>query len=627
MIKINYIIIKQSFLFYLFTEKDLVQKFKAQEIDMMYRKHIQRQNTHLLDSKVVVPLTPVTSPSAKIRKVKPGKVFTDRADTPTIGNTSALQLLEKERSRLLTASTNAEDTKRKLQQQLQKALARRDQKGSSSSSSTKRHSSPKQSTKRHSSPNKSTKRHSIPPIQLPRSSATLSKAPPSPSVVQGRNDSVTNEDIPMDLTQNAKVILSTDIVHVYSEDNDNQDSPVSSTRKRKYSKFQSDSNNNSCSDEDLDEASVQNRIKVFKSSVSQAHAQQLDMSRSSYYDSLIDDMMETQNIDKATECDTDYMGRIRLPISTQCVGSKQNVSEMYKSKLSQPGGTRSMPDQPVFYNRYAAATDKVLSESSSDKPFYQGAIEVPDEFCLLLKEDTPSLTEIDSGNLKLPIQDVKNVEGSLSYTHRSLDMINRGIQFNETVTANVLGMIETMTPVLEGAPKQFIDGLNIIKINAAAQSASFLELQLAVESTMDHLSYSQSVLEINRRAKLLNQVKFKRSVSSTDKRALKASPLCSENLIDPQAAVEILQKARKSKDEGYPGHKFNKSSAVQATPASKVADKCAIVESSSKDESAPITSASPLRSAARELPTTSQSAPGGGSDRSLSPGGDVDKSQ
>ena len=80
-----YIIIKRSFLFYFITEKDLVQKFKAQEIDMMYRKHIQRQNAHLLDNKAVVPLTPVTSPSTRNRKVKPGKVFTDRADTPTIG--------------------------------------------------------------------------------------------------------------------------------------------------------------------------------------------------------------------------------------------------------------------------------------------------------------------------------------------------------------------------------------------------------------------------------------------------------------------------------------------------------------------------------------------------------------
>ena len=131
-------------------------------------------------------------------------------------------------------------------------------------------------------------------------------------------DSVANEDIPIDLTQNTRIIMDTDNVTVYSEDNDNQDSPVSSTRKRKYSKFQSDSNNNSCSDEDLDEASVQHRIKVFKPSVSQAHDQELDMSRSSYYDSLIDDMLETQNIDKATECDTDCMGRIRLPISTQC---------------------------------------------------------------------------------------------------------------------------------------------------------------------------------------------------------------------------------------------------------------------------------------------------------------------
>ena len=320
------------------------------------------------------------------------------------------------------------------------------------------------------------------------------------------------------------------------------------------------------------------------------------------------------------------MGRIRLPISTQCNASKQHVSDTYKTKLSQPGGTRSMPDQPVFYNRYAAATDKVLSEAKCDKPFYQGATEVPDAFCLLLQEDTPSLAEIDSGNLKLPIQDVKDVEGSLSYAHRSLDMINRGIQFNETVTANVLGMIDTMTPVLQGAPNQFIDGLNIIKINAAAQAASFLELQMAVESTMDHLSYSQSVLEINRRAKLLNQVKFKKSVTSADKRTLKASPLCSENLIDPQAAVEILHKARKLKDTGYPGHKFNESSAVQDTPASKVAEKCSIVEGASLDESAP-TSTSPLRPAARELSATTQSAPEGGSDRSLSPGGDVGSSQ
>ena len=334
-------------------------------------------------------------------------------------------------------------------------------------------------------------------------------------------------------------------------------------------------------------------------------------------------MLETQNIDKATECDTDCMGRIRLPISTQCNGSRQHVSEVYKTKLSQPGGTRSMPDQPVFFNRYAAATDKVLSESSSDKPFFQGATEVPDEFCLLLKEDTSTLSEIDSGNIKIPIEDIKNVEGSLSYSHRSLDLINRGIQFNETVTANIMGMIETMTPVLQGAPAQFIDGLEIIKINAAAQSASFLELQMAMESTMDHLSYSQSVLEINRRTKLLNQVKFKKSVSAADKRTLKASPLCSENIIDPQTSMEILHKVRKSKDGGYTGHKCNNSSAVQDTPASKVADKCSLVESSTVDESAPTTSASPLRPAARELPTTTQSAPGGGSDRSLSTGGDV----
>ena len=352
---------------------------------MMYRKHIQRQNTHLLDSRVVVPLVPVTSPSTRKRKVKPGKVFTDRPITPTVDNTSALELLEQERNRLLKASTTADDTKRKLQQELQKALSRRSQKVSDpSSSSTKGHSTSKQSTKRHSSsPTKSTKRHSIPPTQpLPRSSATVSRAPPSPVVIQEVMDSVDNEDIPIDLTQNTKVIIQDVLVN--SEDNEKQDSPVSNTRKRKYNKFQSDTNNNSCSDEELDNAAVQQRIKVFKPSISQVHAQQLDMSRSSYYNSLIDDMLETQNIDKSTECDTDCMGRIRLPISTQCNASKQHVSDTYKTKLSQPGGTRSMPDQPVFYNRYAAATDKVLSEAKCDKPFYQGATEVPDAFCLLV---------------------------------------------------------------------------------------------------------------------------------------------------------------------------------------------------------------------------------------------------
>ena len=582
---------------------------------------MQRQNAQLLDNTTVVPLVPVISPSTRKRKVKPGKVFTDRPITPTVVNTSALQLLEKERNRLLQASTTAEETKNKLQQELRKALSRRNSSNTTSVSTT----TSKESTKRHSRSHKvSTKRHSVPPTHpLPRSSATVSRAPPSP-VVQEVMDIVDNEDIPIDLTQHTTVIVN-DIV-VNSEDNEEQDSPVSVTRKRKYSKFEADTNNNSCSDEELDEATIQHRIKVFKPSVSQVHAQQLDMSRSSYYNNLIDDMIETQNINKETDCDTDCLGRIRLPISQQCSASKQHVSDVYKAKLSKPGGVRSMPDQPIFYNRYAAATDRVLSEAKAEKPFYQGATEVPDEFCLLLKEDTPSLSEIDSGNLKLPIQDVKDVEGSLSYAHKSLDMINRGIQFNETVTANILGMIETMNPILEGAPNQFVDGLNIIKINAAAQSASFLELQIAVESTLDHLSYSQSVLEINRRAKLLNQVKFKNSITPADKRTLKASPLCSNNLIDPQAAVDILHKARKLKDGGYPGHKFNQSSAVQHTPASKVAEKCSIVDSCSLDESAPTTT-SPLRPAAREPPATTPSAPEGGSDRSLSPGGDVGSPQ
>ena len=617
-----YIFIKRSSFLFLFTEKELVQKFKAQEVDMMLRKHIQRQNTQLLDKITVIPLIPVTSPSTRKRRVKPGKVFSDRPITPTVDNTNALQLLEDERNRLLQASTTAEDTKQKLQQELRKALSRRNT--SNPSVSTKGHSTSKQrSTKRHSSPKVSTKRHSIPPVHaLPRSSATVSRAPPSP-VIQEVTDSVDNEEIAIDLTQNTKVVIDS-VIH--SEDNEQHESPVARTRKRKYTKFQADSNNNSCSDEELDEASVQQRIKVFKPTVSHVHSQQLDMSRSSYYDSLIDDMIESQSIDKTTECDTDCMGRVRLPISQQGSASKQHISDMYKAKLSKPGGVRSMPDQPIFYNRYATATDRVLSEVNSDKPFYQGATEVPDEFCLLLKEDTPSLAEIDSGNLKLPIQDVKDVEGSLSYAHRSLDMINRGIQFNETVTANILGMIGTMVPVLEGAPNQFVDGLNIIKINAAAQSASFLELQIAVESTLDHLSYSQSVLEINRRAKLLNQVKFKNSITPADKRTLKASPLCSENLIDPQAAVDILHKARKLKDGGYPGHKFNESSAVQHTPASKVAEKCSLVDSCSIDESAP-TSTSPLRPAAREPPAATLSAPEGGSDRSFSPGGDDGSNQ
>ena len=134
-----------------------MKKFKAQETQMMHRKHIQKQNCHLLDSKAVVSLKPVTSPSTRNVKVKPGKVFTDRADTPTIGNNSALKLLEKERIRLLKVSSAAEETKKKLQQELQKVLSRRDQKRSSSSTSTKRHSSPNKSTKRHSSPISSTK--------------------------------------------------------------------------------------------------------------------------------------------------------------------------------------------------------------------------------------------------------------------------------------------------------------------------------------------------------------------------------------------------------------------------------------------------------------------------------------
>ena len=184
-----YMFIKQSSFLFIFTEKELVQKFKAQEVDMMLRKYIQRQNTQLLDKSTVIPLIPVTSPATRKRKVKSGKVFSDRPITPTVDNTNALQLLENERNRLLQASTTAEDTKQKLQQELRKALSRRDTRNPSVS--TKGHSTSKQ---------RSTKRHSIPPTHaLPRSSATVSRAPPSP-VIQEVTDSVDNEDIPIDLT-------------------------------------------------------------------------------------------------------------------------------------------------------------------------------------------------------------------------------------------------------------------------------------------------------------------------------------------------------------------------------------------------------------------------------------------
>ena len=122
------------------------------------------------------------------------------------------------------------------------------------------------------------------------------------------------------------------------------------------------------------------------------------------------------------------------------------------------------------------------------------------------------------------------------------------------------------------APKELITNLGYV---ANSVGAIFDNTNCKIEaltSVIDHNVYTHATLESARRARLLAKSKLHPSLDKPDnKRLLKSSAFCTNNLVDPVICVDMLDKARTSKESSYIKHKGNSSSAVTSTAAASVA--------------------------------------------------------
>ena len=107
-----------------------------------------------------------------------------------------------------------------------------------------------------------------------------------------------------------------------------------------------------------------------------------------------------------------------------------------------------------------------------------------------------------------------------------------------------------------------------------------VETEEAVTSVMKHVAYSQSTVELSRRTKFLNKLKFRRQVTPEQKRLLRSSPLCTGNVIDPDLSSQVLFAMRSASQSRYPGHKQNTSTATAGSALTKLVDHLSTVVAS-----------------------------------------------
>ena len=355
----------------------------------------------------------------------------------------------------------------------------------------------------------------------------------------------------------------------------------SENKRRRFDKYTSDRNNNSETDTDLNVSqpevveeviiATEKQVQHCKGIQLYSGEQSIDFSRNPFFDNLVEDIVVNTELTDRIAQDCNNLNR--LPVSDMVAGMIREVNDDFKAKVFTTGSadkSPSVPSQPVFFHKFGIAGDKVLNVN--DKFHFQGAQDVPDQYCLLLKEATPSIPSIQSGSVTIPNSQCSRVEGSQAYTTRVCSFIDRGLDYDTRISDAALSYMAEMETMLEGsdAPPAFSQKLNEVKNCVLAQKQTFVELSQANASIASHAVYSQASLELCRRNKLLQRSKFRSQVSHSDKKELKSSQLCSSNIVDPATCSVVLGNVR-SAVQGYAFHKQNNSSGVVQSKATEVA--------------------------------------------------------
>ena len=215
---------------------------------------------------------------------------------------------------------------------------------------------------------------------------------------------------------------------------------------------------------------------------------------------------------------------------------------------------------------------------------------MPNAFCSLLADNTPSISEVEQGCVLIPNQEVRNIEGSLGYTLKTMDVIHRSLMFDSQLVESKIQAIEEVKVMMQDSdvPPEFVEKIDLLLKRSVAQSQNVVEVEDALASCIQHVAYAQSTLELTRRTKMLKKLKFRAQVTPEHKRLLRSSPLCTNNIIDPDLSSQVLFEMRSSFQTRYPGHKTNSSTAEQESAVTKLATQLSLPPEDMVSHSPPV---------------------------------------
>ena len=365
-------------------------------------------------------------------------------------------------------------------------------------------------------------------------------------------------------------------------------------QKRRYSKFQSkavlgDDNNNTLSSDSSEEVihsetpDTSYLPELLRKKVTH---QNFSRSRSVHYTQLVSNLVKTCSINPEV-ITQDHKGEDKIPISHFMEDRIQRLNTDYNEQVfDSTRSKRPAPTQPVFFSRFAVSTDNTNIEENS--PFYGSNI--PEDFCMMLSEKSAPITDVVGGQINLTSNECRNIEGSLSYNRRLLDLTCRTELLDQKLMVTDLKYIEQVKEFLlqHDAPEQLVTNLGYVtnSIGSIFDNAN-CKIE-ALTSVIDHNVYAHATLESARRSRLLAKTKLHPSMDKPEvKRLLRSSAFCTNDLVDPAICVDILQEARSNKEGSYIQHKGNNSIAMTSTAASSVAESSTLGELSLTTQTAP----------------------------------------
>ena len=399
-------------------ERDIMLKLKMQhEAAQLFGAKSSTQVFHTVHPGSVT--LPVGSSSAHASNIVP-----DHSTTPAMENGEVLRLASERTIRLQKACQVANVTKEKLKQEIANALANRDTRDS----------------------------HSEAESQASVTSMFHEKLPTSlsqPGKKRKYDRFTTDKDL-SDENNNFQT----------EEDNmcnDSKDSIVIDDDMPTLQRF------------DVLDAEEEEDVLICEPPELPRIPQEVDVDRTINFDNLVDNLTCFAGLTRLV--DKDHMQRVRLPPSPQLSSTLSAINAQFSADvLDERKKSRSFPQQPKFFNRFTAAGDRVENPRDVSVPF-QGATRFPNAFCSLLDESTPTIPTLDGGNVLIPGLDVHNIEGSLAYCLKTLDIIHRTMLFDSQLLESKLQALADVKAMMEESdiPPEFSAKIEFLYKHSLAQ--------------------------------------------------------------------------------------------------------------------------------------------------------------